>query len=82
MSRPLLIACCSRDVRNRSAISAIVPRSLDLRSLRSELECSLRASTLRGTVLRLPMQDYYQYMFGSRILPLVGVKIGHDGINV
>ncbi|KAF3563347.1 hypothetical protein DY000_02016544 [Brassica cretica] len=43
MRRPLLITGCSRDARNRSAIPATVPRSLDLRSLRPELGCSLWA---------------------------------------
>ncbi|KAH0903197.1 hypothetical protein HID58_042700 [Brassica napus] len=46
MRRLPLIACCSHDVRNCSAISAVVPRSPDLQSLRLELECLLWASTL------------------------------------
>ena len=36
-----------------------------------------------GTVLRLPRQDYYQYLFGFRILPLESwpLSISYDVFN-
>ncbi|KAF3574647.1 hypothetical protein F2Q69_00059630 [Brassica cretica] len=51
MRRPLLIAGCSHDARNRSVISVIVPRSPDLRTF--------LARRLRPTISRISTQDLY-----------------------